>query len=145
MKYVFKVFLLLFLCVSGSHLLAFGSLSADEVRTLIVGNTAEGEQRDGVAPGHGPGNMTENYTTSFVFFFASNGTVKYKIGGERITGEWHVTDSGKLCIKWNNKKKKCAPVYKDGKNYKRVTESRMGRVILELVFTRFTPGNKYNL
>ena len=99
MKHAFNILLLLFLCVFGNHSLAFGSLSADEVRTLITGNTAEGEQRDGVASGHGPENMTENYAASFVFFFASNGTVKYKTGGDRITGKWHVTDSGKLCLK----------------------------------------------
>ena len=145
MKYAINVFLLIFLCVSGNRLLAFGSMSADEVRALFTGNTATGDKRDGVAPGHGPGNMTENYKEKFVFFFADNGTVKNRIGGEDKTGTWHVTDSGKLCLKWNNKKEKCAPVYKDGKTYKRVTESRMGRVILELVFIRFTPGNEYDL
>jgi len=60
MKYGVNIFLLLFLCVFGSRLLAFGSMSADDVCTLFTGNTAEGEQRNGVAPGHGPGNMTEN-------------------------------------------------------------------------------------
>jgi hypothetical protein len=143
MKYAANVFLLLFLCVSGNRVIAFGSLSAGEVRTLFTGNTATGNKRDGLA--FGPENMTENYTEEFIFFFAENGTVKNRIVDKDKTGTWHVTDSGKLCHKWNNKKKKCAPVYKEGKNYKRVTETRMGRVILELVFTQFTPGNKYNL
>ncbi len=145
MKYKINVLVLLLLCMTSGNLFAFGSLSADEVRTLFNDSTAEGEQRDGVAPGHGPGNMTENYVEDFVFFFAKNGTLEYKKGSEHKTGKWHVTDSGKLCLKWEGKKKKCAPVYKDGKNYKRVTESRMGRVLLELVFMKFIPGNKYNL
>lgn len=145
MKYGVNIFLLLFLCVFGSRLLAFGSMSADDVRTLFTGNTAEGEQRDGVAPGHGPGNMTENYAEKFSIYFAENGIAKRKIGDKHKTGEWHVTDSGKLCFKWGRKKDKCASVYKDGKTYKRVTESKMGRVQLELVFFRFIPGNKYDL
>jgi hypothetical protein len=145
MKYIVNVFLLLFICVPGSDLFAFGNMSADEVRTLFTAKTAEGEQRDGIAPGHGPENMTENFPEKFVIFFAANGTVKHKIGDKGKTGTWHVTDSGKLCLKWKGKKKRCAPVYKDGKVYKRVTESRMGRVLLELVFFRFTPGNKYDL
>jgi len=145
MKYNANVFLLLFLCLSGSHLFAFGNMSADEVRKLFTATTAEGEQRDGVAPGLGPKNMTENYPENFVIFFDENGTATHKIGDKRKTGKWRVTDNGKLCIKWEDMKKKCAPVYKDGKNYIRVTRSKMGRVLLELVFIQFTPGNKYDL
>ena len=145
MKLIAKAFLLIFLCVTGSHLFAFGNLTADKVRTLFSGNTTEGERREGIPPGLGPPNMTENYVEEFKIFFAENGTAKIKIGDKRGTGKWSVTDSGELCLKWKEKKKRCAPVYKSGKVYKRATKRRMGRVRQELVFIRFAPGNVHDL
>ena len=145
MKYAVNVFLLLILGVSGSHVLAFGNMSADEVRTLFAGNSAEGDRREGARPGTVPLNALENYPEEFVIFFAKKGIVKYKAGDKRNKGKWRVTDSGKLCLKWKGEKEDCAPVYKEGKVYKRATINRMGRVLWEFEFIRFTPGNEYNL
>jgi hypothetical protein len=145
MKYAVNVFLLLLLGVSGSHVLAFGNMSADEVRALVTGNSAEGDRREGASTGSSPPNMLENYAEGFVIFFAKNGTVKHKAGDKYKKGKWRVTDSGKLCLKWKGKKEGCAPVHKEGKAYKRVTKDRMGRVLWELEFIRFAPGNEYNL
>ena len=61
MKYAVNVFLLLLLGVSGSHVLAFGNMSADEVRALVAGNSAEGDRREGASTGSSPQNMLENY------------------------------------------------------------------------------------
>ena len=47
MKYLINVFFIFVLCLSGDHLFAFGNMSAEEVRTLFTGNTAEGERRAG--------------------------------------------------------------------------------------------------
>jgi hypothetical protein len=66
MKYLINVFLLLFLCVSGSYLFASGNMSADEVRTLFTGNTAEGERREGVKLGTGPPGQMINFPEKFV-------------------------------------------------------------------------------
>jgi hypothetical protein len=145
MKYLIIVFSIFILCMSGGHLFAFGNMSAEEVRTLFTGNTAEGNRREGARLGSGPSNALENYAEVFVIFFSKKGIAKYKVGDERKKGKWYVTDSGKLCLKWKGVKEDCAPVYKDGKVYKRATKNKIGRVLWELEFIRFTPGNKSNL
>ena len=145
MKYLINVFFILVLCMSGSHLFAFGNLSADEVRTLITGNTATGERRQGVKAGQGEPGIVNTYAEEFAMFFAENGTVKRKIGEQHKKGKWRVTESGELCLEWKDKKEKCAPVYRDGKAYKRVTIKSSGRVLWEITFIGFTPGNEYDL
>ena len=132
MKYLINVLFILVICMPGSHLSAFGYLPADEVRTPITGNTAEGE----------PG-LVNIYAESFTLFFADNGTVKRKIGEQRKTGKWRVTESRKLCIEWKGKKEKCAPVYNYGEADKRVTKQSSGRVLWEIKFIRFTGGYSY--
>ena len=145
MKNSVNVFLLLFLSVSGNPLLAFGYLSADEVRTLFTGNTAEGELRMGKKGGLGPPNMVENYPERFVMFFAEDGTVMRKTGELHETGKWRVTSKGKQCIQWEGKEEKCAPVYKDGKIYREVIINKMGRIQWEMKYIGFIPGNRHDL
>ena len=145
MRYIFNVVLVLILCVSGSQLLAFGNLSADEINSLFTGNTVEGERRDGGVPGIDAPNKIDNYATAFIAYFDNDGTVKKKTSSKPKLGKWRVTDDGELCIKWKGKKEKCAPVHKEGKVYKRVIERRSGFVLMELRYIRFTQGNEYNL
>ena len=145
MKCAVNIFLLLFLCVFGSRLLAFGSMSADDVRTLFTGNTVEGERRDGGVPGIDAPNKIEEYATKFIAYFDNDKTVKKKTNSKPKMGKWRVTDKGDLCIEWKGKKEKCAPVHKEGKLYKRVVERRSGFVLFELSYIRFIPGNKYGL
>jgi hypothetical protein len=124
---------------------AFGYLSAGEVRALITGNTVEGERRQGVKGGQGEPGLVNGYVEYFAMFFAKNGKVKRLIGEQHKSGEWRVTESGALCLEWKGRKERCAPVYKDGNAYKTVTKKPTGRVRWEIKFTRFTPGNKYDL
>jgi hypothetical protein len=145
MKYLICAFFPLFLCVSGGHLFASESLSTDEMRKLFTGKTVEGEQREYEEPGGGFTGKLSNFAENFVNYFAEDGTVKQQIGEEQRTGKWRVTESGKLCIEWEGKKKKCTPVYKEGDIYKRVTKNKMGRELMEIKFIRFIPGNKYDL
>lgn len=145
MKNLINVFFMLVLCMSGSYLFAFGNLSAGEVRTLITGNTVEGERRQGVKGGQGEPGIVDTYAEKFTMYFAEDGTVKRLIGERRKKGKWRVTESGKLCVEWKGKKEKCASVYKDGKAYKRVTKKSSGRVLWEIKFIKFTPGNEFNL
>lgn len=145
MKNLINVFFILILCMSGGHLLAFGNMSAEEVRTLFTGNTVEGERREGEKGGLMPPGTVVNYAEKFSMFFADNGKVKRIIGERHNKGRWRVAESGELCLKWKGKKETCAPVYKAGKAYKRVTKKSSGRVLWELEFIRFTPGNEYDL
>lgn len=142
MKYLINVFLLLFLCVSGSHLLAASTMSKDEVRIIFIGNTVEGESREFEKPGDGFTGKLINFAEEFVHYYAEDGTVKKKIGEQINTGKWRVTNSGKLCAEWEGKREKCAPVYKEGKIYKRVTKNKKGRNLWEFRYIKFTPGNE---
>ena len=145
MKYIFKVGGVVTAYVFSSQSLAFGQLSAAEVSALLSGNTVEGERRDGGTPGVDAPNKIEEYATQFINYFDNDGTVKKKIGKKPKMGKWRVTDNGDLCIKWAGKNEKCAPVYKDGKGYKRVIKRKSGFVLFEFRYIHFTPGNKHRL
>ena len=106
-------------------------MPADEVRTLITGNTAEGERRQGERGGHDSPGKVVNFAEKFVMYFAADGRVQRKTGGPYKTANWRVTESGKLCLEWKGRKEKCAPVYRDGKACKRVTQKSSGRLLCE--------------
>lgn len=145
MKYLINVFYILVLCMSGGHLFAIGNMSAEEVRTLFTGNTAEGERREGERGGLMPPGTVNKYAEKFSMFFAENGKVKRIIGERHNKGKWRVTESGELCLEWKGKKEQCASVYKAGKSYKSATKKSSGRVLWELEFIIFTPGNVYGM
>lgn len=132
-------------CVVSSQSLAFGRMSATEVNALFSGNTVEGERRDGGVPGIDAPNKIQEYATEFVVYFDNDGTLKKKTSSMPAMGKWRVTDNGDLCIQWQGKKEKCAPVHKDGKVYRRVIKKRSGFVLFEFRYIRFTPGNEYGL
>ena len=144
-KYSINVFLLLFLYFPGSHLLASSNLSADEVRKIFTGNTAEGERREYEKPGGGFSGKLIEFPEKFVSYYAEDGTLKQIIGEQKKTGKWRVTDSGELCIEGKGKEEKCAPVYKEGDIYKRVTKNKTGSPLWEMRYIRFIPGNGSNL
>jgi hypothetical protein len=144
-KYSINVFLLLFLYLFSSHLLASSNMSADEVRNLFTGNTVEGERREFEKPGRGFTGKLINFAEKFVSYYAEDGTVKQQIGEQQKTGKWRVTESGELCTGWEGKEEKCAPVYKEGDIYKRVTKNNKGRQLWEIRYIRFIPGNENNL
>lgn len=145
MKYIFKLVLIVTACVFSSQLLAFGKMSADEVRELFSGNTVEGERRDGGVPGVDAPNKIEAFATAFIAYFDNDGTVRKKTSSKPKLGKWSVTGDGELCIKWKGKKEKCAPVHKEGKIYTRVIKRKSGFILMELRYIRFTSGNEYGL
>ena len=145
MKDIFKLVFVVTACVFSSQSHAFGKISATEVIGLFSGNTVEGERRDGGVPGIDAPNKIEEYATQFIDYFDNDGTVKKKTSKKSKMGKWHVTDNGDLCIKWEGKNEKCAPVHKDGKAYKRVVKRGSGFVLFEFRYIRFTPGNEYDL
>lgn len=144
MKYLITPGLLILLALSSSPLLAFGKLSAEEVRALFTGNTVEGERRKGLEPGQNP-DMLGTYAEKYIAWFAGDGKVVRDMGGRRRTGKWRVMENGKHCIQWQGKQEKCAAIRKEGSIYKRTLKSKYGKILWEMTFTRFTPGNPHNL
>ena len=145
MKYPLNLFSTISIVLCSANILAFGNLSADELQELISGNTAEGERREGVRPALGPPTMVENYPEYFVAYFDANGIIELKIDNTNVSGKWQITDRGKLCIAWQGRKEQCASVHKEGKVYKWISRKRMGRILWEMKFTRFTAGNEHGL
>jgi hypothetical protein len=120
-------------------------MSATEVSTLFSGKTVEGERRAGGVPGVDTPNWVENYASEFIAYFDNDGTVRKNNNDKYKKGKWRVNDNGDLCIKWKNKKEKCAPVHMEGKVYKRVIKGKSGRVRYELTYIRFIEGNEHGL
>jgi hypothetical protein len=145
MIYLSRIVLILSACVAGGQLFAFGGMTSDEVITLFSGNTVDGERRDGGTPGIDVPDKIDNFATPFGMYFGSDGTLKKKTGGNPKTGKWRVSGDAELCMEWEGKKEKCAPIHKAGNVYKRVVRRRSGFILFEHAYIDFTPGNKYDL
>ena len=119
---------------------AFGNLSANDVKSLFSGNTVEGGRVEGAKQG-----VTSFYSEPFINYYGSDGRVYSVRGTSNKSGDWHVTNNGYLCIQWENKKEKCAPIYKDGDNYKQNMMSSKGKIKWTKTYTTFTSGDVKNL
>ena len=79
-------------------------LTAEQMRTLVTGNTSSGRMKNGVP---------------YAVFYAPDGTQKVRTAqGFRDAGEWRVTEAGELCGKWQNigrsDDETCLQGYRDG-------------------------------
>jgi|GEM_PF-3101980 len=131
---------IMLLTVNASY--AFGNLSADEVQSLFSGNTVEGGRVEGAKHG-----VMSFYSEPFTNYFGDNGNV-FSVRGESNTstsGKWRVTENGQLCFRWVNNKEKCAPVYKDGNNYKQNMMNSKGKIKWTVTYTRFISGDAKKL
>jgi len=107
--------------VASSHTMAAGTLSGEEVKKLIVGNTAHG-----VAPS---GKPMKNY-------FDPSGTLVRSVGGKVIEGSYSISDDGTQCIKVG-KADTCAKIANNGDGtYHRVDGE--GKVLLK--WEKIVPG-----
>lgn len=83
-----------------------GSLSGDQIKALISGNTAYGQEK----------------TYQWRTFYDSSGTIRGRRWNssheERDAGNWDVNEQNQLCHqwsrKWDNRKRACFEAYKDG-------------------------------
>jgi len=140
-----RALLFFILCLCGGQLFASSNLTVDEVRELFTGNTAEGERREYEKPGYGPPGMLINFAEEFVSYYAEDGNVRKQSGEQRLIGKWRVTEKGELCIEWEGKNEKCAPVSRQKDAYKRVIKNKMGRPLKEIKYLKFSSGNTNNL
>jgi len=133
------------LTVFAGPLLAFGSLSAEEVRSLFSGQTAAGEFREGSRKHIDPSGVSTFYEP-FVMYFSADGTVRSIRGEKKKAGKWRVDEKGNHCVQWTGKKEGCAPIVKEGRVYKKyMMRKGGGREKWVKTFTRFSPGNPDNL
>ena len=128
-----------------SPLLAFGKLSAEEVRALFSGKTVEGEFREGSNKRIDPDGVSTFYEP-FVMYFSADGSVRSIRGGVKKKGNWRVDEKGNHCVQWSGKKEGCAPINKEGRVYKKYKMRSGGsRTKWVKTFTQFRPGNPDNL
>ena len=98
------------------------ALTADQVKSLVVGNTATGP-------------MSGSHI-NFKMYVAADGTALADLPMGVEHGIWHVTADGQWCMKWENYRaaqEYCQRVYPDGDKYKFVDRTS------EEIFT-FEPG-----
>lgn len=101
-------------------------VSADELRTLISGNTAEGK-------------YIKWGTTHKMYFDASGKIRRTDSLNNAEKGSWYINQSGELCI--SMRKERCNEVVKrDDGGY---NVMRAGNV--KFTFDKFLPGNPHNL
>lgn len=79
-------------------------LSAEQMRTMVSGNTSSGRMKNGVP---------------YAVYYSPDGMQKVRTGqGFKDVGEWRVTESGELCGKWKNigrsGEETCLQGYRDG-------------------------------
>ena len=125
---------IILLTVKASY--AFGSLSADEVRSLFSGNTVEGGYVQGAKQG-----VMSFYSEPFINYFSNDGEVYSVRGKTNKSGSWRATEKGHLCFHWESKQEKCAPIYKEGDHYKQDMMSRKGKIKWTKTYTTVTSGD----
>ena len=77
---------ILALSFSGA-LLSVGPMSADAIKSLLTNNTINCK------------NLQKNHVSSV--YFRDDGTAtRLNHEGEKIPGNWHVTDNGQHCVDW---------------------------------------------
>lgn len=77
--------------------LAEQTLSAEEIRNLIFGNTVEAHSNIDMV--------------GFKAFFRKNGTaVSVNDRGNLSEGSWRINEAGEHCMKWENKEETCASI-----------------------------------
>lgn len=77
--------------------LAEQTLSAEEIRNLIFGNTVEAHSNIDMV--------------GFKAFFKKNGTaVSVNDRGNLSEGSWRINEAGEHCMKWENKEEACASI-----------------------------------
>ena len=105
-----RAFIIAIMLLTAQSSYAVDNLSPDEIRSLLSGNTVEGERVEGVKQG-----VTNFYSEPFISYFGEDGKV-YSVSGKKKnkkSGIWSVNYKGHLCITWKDKKEKCAPIYKE--------------------------------
>lgn len=107
-----------------------GTLGPTAVRVLFYDQTVESRNAGG--------DLSLTY-------YAPNGTLKQKRGGEVRTGSWTVRKDGRMCLAMSGEKRQCRFVLKEQNQYKKFTLSKSGQVNPVVSYLSFQPGNRLGL
>ena len=102
--------------------LAEQTLSAEEIRNLIFGNTVEA--------------YSNIYNVEFKNFFGKNGAAVLVNGrGKRQEGSWRINEAGEHCTKWEKKEETCAVIIAVGDGTYKMVEKGEVRAIWKKVLS----------
>jgi hypothetical protein len=104
-------------------------MSADEVKNVIVGKSANGVH------------LKKDF--AYRIYFAPDGALhQIKENGVEKKGQWSVTNDGKHCVEWDNSGvRKCFPVRDDGDGTYTKVKLKGNRVIEILRWSDFQDGD----
>lgn len=78
-------------------------------------------------------------------YYAPNGTLKQKRGGEIRTGNWSVRKDGRICLAMGGEKRQCRFVRKEQNQHQKFTLSKSGKVKPVVTYLSFKRGNQLGL
>jgi hypothetical protein len=103
-------------------------LTGEEVSALFSGKTVDYTI------------VMRDFTVSV--YYAEDGAMRGMSRGKKMTGSWHVSDRGELCIDYG-KGLRCRHIVEEGGVYKKYKEED-GKKIHVVTYDTFTDGNPNN-
>lgn len=123
-----KKLLLASLLLSSATAWAAAPLTADQVKTLIAGNSAAGFADA----------LGKNYTA---YYSPEGKLVQVLDNKKRRVGTWKINPDGNFCTQFPTEQERCTKVMASGNGeYQRVKDDGM----VTNTFKKFTKGNAYN-
>lgn len=102
-------------------------LTADQVRTLFVGNTVESYNR--------------NTRLSSITYYHPNGqAIQQRLWSQRL-GKWAIEADGKICLAFGDRSMKCRHIVKDGDTHFKVRADDDGDLQKIVRYRFFASGN----
>lgn len=123
-----KRILFTILMALSTTVLAAGPLTADQVKTLIVGNSATGFADA----------LGKNYTA----YYSPEGKLTQVLENKKKRiGTWKISDKGEFCTQFPSEPERCTKVVASGNGeYQRVKDDGM----VTNTFKKFHKGNAFN-
>lgn len=103
-------------------------LTGDEVQTLFSGKTVDYNI------------IMRDFSVSA--YYAEDGSMRGMSRGKKMTGSWHVSDKGELCIDYG-KGQRCRHIVEEDGVYKKYKDED-GKKIHVVTYHTFTDGNPNN-
>jgi len=103
------------------------ALEAADVERLFKGHTVESYNLN-----------TKN--TSFTYYDPNGRVVQERLWSRR-TGNWSMTDDGKICLDFKKKTPRCRHIVRKGDTYYKIRPDKSGKPVPVVRYRYFSPGN----
>lgn len=103
-------------------------LTEDEVRTLLVGNTVESQDR--------------NTQLNSITYYHPKGQVVQKRMWSKSSGRWAIEENGQICLEFGDRSMQCRHIVKEGDRYYKVRSNSDGELQKIVRYRSFAEGNR---